>query len=79
MRFGNLDRSPRLSPRGLPGRCPVHDASTAPGRELSRQIAEAGKEWYSRAFRQVDLTIYTYRLLLEMARLQHPLREAGSG
>ena len=53
--------------------------STNSGRELSRQIAEAGKKWYSQAFRQVDLTIYTYRLLLEMARLQDLLREAGSG
>lgn len=57
----------------------LHLTSTNSGRELSRQIAEAGKEWYSRAFRQVDLTIYIYRLLLEMARLQDPLREAGSG
>lgn len=40
MRFGSLDRSPRLSPRGLPGRCPVHDASTAPGREASVSLRE---------------------------------------
>ncbi|KAL4724807.1 hypothetical protein ACLX1H_008253 [Fusarium chlamydosporum] len=51
--------------------------STDSGMEISRQIAESSREWYSRAFRQVDLGIYTYRLLLEMARLQDHERAAG--
>ncbi|KAF5007519.1 hypothetical protein FDECE_6166 [Fusarium decemcellulare] len=50
--------------------------STESGRQIAREIAEHGREWYSRAFREVDLGIYTYRLLLELARLQDPQREA---
>ncbi|KAM5346147.1 hypothetical protein ACJ41O_009152 [Fusarium nematophilum] len=52
--------------------------STEPGRQRAKEIAEHGREWYSRAFREVDLGIYTYRLLLELARLQDPHRAAGS-
>lgn len=51
--------------------------STASGQERAREIAEQGREWFSKAFRDVDLTIYTYRLLLELARLQDPNRPAG--
>lgn len=51
--------------------------STASGQERAREIAEQGREWFSRAFRDVDLTIYTYRLLLELARLQDPNRPAS--
>ncbi|KAE8148704.1 hypothetical protein BDV25DRAFT_130980 [Aspergillus avenaceus] len=39
------------------------------GQERAREIAENGHEWFSRSFRPVDLTIYLYRLLLEIARL----------
>jgi len=51
--------------------------STKSGRERAEEIANQGREWYSRAFRDIDLTIYTYRLLLELARLQDPMREAS--
>ncbi|GJC88510.1 beta-1,2-xylosyltransferase 1 [Colletotrichum liriopes] len=50
--------------------------TTEPGQRRAREIAEQGKDWYSNAFREVDLAIYTYRLLLELARLQDPNRQA---
>ncbi|KAJ6135536.1 hypothetical protein N7512_000696 [Penicillium capsulatum] len=48
--------------------------STEAGRVKAKQVADQGREWFTRAFREVDLTIYTYRLLLELARLQDPDR-----
>ncbi|GKT90270.1 glycosyltransferase family 90 protein [Colletotrichum tofieldiae] len=50
--------------------------TTESGQRRAREIAEQGKDWYSNAFREVDLAIYTYRLLLELARLQDPNRQA---
>ncbi|KAH8684056.1 hypothetical protein BGZ61DRAFT_455576 [Ilyonectria robusta] len=51
--------------------------STVPGQRRAKEIAEQGREWFSKAFREVDMTIYTYRLLLELARLQDPERKAS--
>ncbi|KAI0451263.1 hypothetical protein F5B21DRAFT_487786 [Xylaria acuta] len=50
--------------------------STESGQERAREIAEQGREWFSKAFREVDIVIYVYRLLLELARLQDPDRPA---
>lgn len=47
------------------------------GQRKAREVAELGREWYSKAFREVDFTIYLYRLMLEMARLQDPKRKGG--
>lgn len=44
--------------------------SSRTGQEKAREIAENGHDWFSKSFRPVDLTIYLYRLLLELARLQ---------
>ncbi|KAF5581115.1 beta-1 2-xylosyltransferase 1 [Fusarium pseudocircinatum] len=49
-------------------------ASTVSRKEVARQIAERGRLWHARAFREVDVGLYVYRLLLEMARLQDPQR-----
>ena len=46
------------------------------GQEAARRIAERGSEWYKRSLRRVDMGIYLYRLMLELARLQDPAREA---
>ncbi|RHZ45712.1 glycosyltransferase family 90 protein [Aspergillus thermomutatus] len=46
------------------------------GQERAREIAEQGRDWFSKAFRKEDLTIYLYRLFLELARLQDPERSA---
>ncbi|GIJ84801.1 F-actin-capping protein subunit beta [Aspergillus pseudoviridinutans] len=46
------------------------------GQKRAREIAEEGREWFSKAFRKEDLTIYMYRVLLELARLQDPKRSA---
>jgi hypothetical protein len=46
------------------------------GQEKAREVAESGSQWYLKALREVDMTIYIYRLLLELARLQDPKREA---
>ncbi|KAH8158980.1 hypothetical protein CIB48_g9261 [Xylaria polymorpha] len=53
--------------------------STPRGQERAREIAEQGHQWFSQAFREVDLVIYVYRLLLELARLQDPDRPAWMG
>ncbi|KAK8054007.1 hypothetical protein PG996_013308 [Apiospora saccharicola] len=50
--------------------------STERGQRRAREIAENGREWFQKAFREVDLTIYMYRLLLELARAQDPERKA---
>ncbi|KAI0012689.1 hypothetical protein F4779DRAFT_614410 [Xylariaceae sp. FL0662B] len=50
--------------------------STESGQKRAREIAQQGRAWYTKALRRVDLTIYTYRLLLELARLQDPERPA---
>ncbi|KAK6713500.1 hypothetical protein SNK04_004464 [Fusarium graminearum] len=44
------------------------------GQRIAKEIAVNGREWYARSFRQVDLGLYMYRLLLEIARLQDPER-----
>ncbi|KAG5922884.1 hypothetical protein E4U42_005183 [Claviceps africana] len=44
--------------------------STPAGQERARWIAEQGRSWSSRALREVDMSIYLYRLPLELARLQ---------
>ncbi|KAK1978714.1 hypothetical protein LZ30DRAFT_206073 [Colletotrichum cereale] len=46
------------------------------GQQRAREIAGQGRDWYFEAFRDVDSTIYLYRLLLEMARLGDPDRQA---
>ncbi|KUJ23249.1 glycosyltransferase family 90 protein [Mollisia scopiformis] len=51
--------------------------STEFGRQRAKEIAEQGREWFEHAFRDVDLSIYVYRLLLELARLQDPERRAS--
>ncbi|KOS20633.1 Beta-1 [Escovopsis weberi] len=50
--------------------------STEAGQQRARQVAEQGREWYRKAFREVDMGIYMYRLMLELARLQDPSRKA---
>lgn len=52
-----------------------HLTSTEAGQAGAKFIAEQGQAWYSQAFREVDKTIYMYRLLLELARLQDPERQ----
>jgi hypothetical protein len=51
--------------------------STEAGQKLAEHIADQGRDWMGQAVRKVDMTVYTYRLLLEMARLQDPAREAS--
>ena len=50
---------------------------TEEGQKKAREIAEAGRKWYFEALRKEDMAVYVYRLLLELARLQDPEREAG--
>ncbi|EKJ69746.1 hypothetical protein FPSE_10062 [Fusarium pseudograminearum CS3096] len=50
--------------------------TTERGQRLAADIANRGKEWMGKAIREVDMTVYLYRLLLELARLQDPEREA---
>ncbi|KAJ4137187.1 hypothetical protein NW768_002768 [Fusarium equiseti] len=50
--------------------------STERGQKLAEEIANRGREWMGRGVREVDMAVYTYRLLLELARLQDPERKA---
>jgi hypothetical protein len=47
------------------------------GQQRAEEIAEQGREWHSRALRDIDMSIYLYRLILEIARLEDPAREAS--
>lgn len=51
--------------------------STEAGQERAKEIAEQGRDWFFTALREDDMAVYAYRLLLELARLQDPNREAG--
>jgi len=51
--------------------------STKEGKKRAKEIADAGSEWFGKAFREADMGVYVYRLLLELARLQDPMREAS--
>ncbi|GAP88019.2 putative beta- -xylosyltransferase 1 [Rosellinia necatrix] len=51
--------------------------STENGRRRAREIADQGRRWYTNAFREIDIAIYIYRLLLELTRLQDPDRPAS--
>ncbi|RSL82221.1 hypothetical protein CEP51_005313 [Fusarium floridanum] len=51
--------------------------STEAGQRIAKAIAEQGRDWFSRSLRQVDMTVYIYRLQLELARLQDPKRLAS--
>lgn len=53
-----------------------HLTSSEAGREGARTVAEQGREWFHKALREVDRTIYIYRLFLELARLQDPRRRS---
>ena len=45
------------------------------GRELSREIAEEGARWSRQVLRKEDMSIYVYRLLLELADIFNPEEE----
>ncbi|UZP36988.1 hypothetical protein NXS19_004804 [Fusarium pseudograminearum] len=51
---------------------------TESGQRIGKEISVNGREWYARSFRQADLGLYMYRLLLEMARLQDAGRMPGN-
>ncbi|KAK5657641.1 hypothetical protein OQA88_2713 [Cercophora sp. LCS_1] len=51
-------------------------ASAELGQRRAKEIADQGREWFGKALRPVDRTVYMYRLMLELARLRDPSREA---
>lgn len=52
--------------------------STEKGQQMAKEIADRGRKWFSQALREVDMGVYVYRLLLELARMQDPERVASS-
>jgi len=48
--------------------------STENGQRLAENIADKGWMWSTKALRIDDMAIYSYRLLIELARLQDPRR-----
>jgi hypothetical protein len=51
--------------------------STTRGQEIAKGMAEAGRNWYFQALRDLDKSVYLYRVMLEMKRLQNDTRAAG--
>lgn len=49
---------------------------TAEGQKRAKEVAEWGSEWFAKSMREVDRSVYLYRLLLELARVQDIKREA---
>ncbi|KAJ4291381.1 hypothetical protein N0V88_005974 [Collariella sp. IMI 366227] len=49
---------------------------TEEGRSRAKRVADQGREWAAKAMRDEDMGVYMYRLILELARLQDPEREA---
>jgi hypothetical protein len=43
---------------------------------MARRIAKEGQEWAKRVLRKEDMRIYTYRLLLEYARVMDEDRQS---
>lgn len=56
----------------------IYLTSTKKGQHMAREIAEQGREWFGKALRMEDQSIYVYRLMLEPERLQDPERVAMS-
>lgn len=48
---------------------------TAEGQKRAKEVAEWGSEWFAKSMREVDRSVYLYRLLLELARVQDIKRE----
>jgi hypothetical protein len=46
------------------------------GEEKAREVAEGGAEWFAKAMREVDVKVYLWRLMLELARVGDEGREA---
>ena len=44
-------------------------ANNVKGQELGQLIAESGRDWASTALRKIDLSVYTYRQMLELANI----------
>lgn len=49
------------------------------GERLSAEIAEAGYTWSKQVLRKIDITIYLYRLFLELAELYGPVDPESKG
>ena len=45
------------------------------GSKWAKEIANASREWQSKALRREEFTIYLYRLMLELARIMDPNRK----
>lgn len=44
-------------------------AETSEGQVIGKNFAEAGREWVGKVWRVVDMTVATFSILLEYARL----------
>lgn len=53
--------------------------STERGRGVAERIAGQGREWFGRAFREVDMRVYVWRVLLELGRVVDGGREGYVG
>ncbi|KAL1601999.1 hypothetical protein SLS59_005165 [Nothophoma quercina] len=49
--------------------------TSAEGEKWAKQIAEQSRDGHEKMLRQVDMTVYLYRLMLELARIMDPERK----
>ncbi|KAM7192032.1 beta-1,2-xylosyltransferase 1 [Naviculisporaceae sp. PSN 640] len=49
---------------------------TKRGEEIAEDLAKRGREWMRKGMREVDRSLYLYRVLLELGRVQDVTREA---
>ena len=54
-------------------------ATTDRGKEIAKEIATQGREWWGKLLRPEDFQVYFYRLLLELARVLDEGRSVTEG
>ncbi|KAM7195687.1 hypothetical protein V8F33_006536 [Rhypophila sp. PSN 637] len=50
---------------------------TGRGQDGAKEVADRGKDWVERGLREVDRSLYLYRVILELGRVMDPTREGG--
>ena len=47
------------------------------GQEIAKRIADEGRNWWAKGLRNIDMSLYMFRLLLEWARVMDDMRDDG--
>ena len=73
--FIGTDGYDQPQPPQYPGKRDEAGEENAGHDEIAKKISENAKEWAKKVLRKEDMLVYTYRLLLEYARMMHEERE----